>query len=119
VGFAMLGAWLVLPFAGLEIAIIGAVLHWMHRHLDDHELIVITDRSVRILRQYGHQQSEAEFSRYWTRFSVTPPGGSRFPSQIRIGSHGRFVQVGTDVGEAARQRLAQELRTLLTARSGG
>jgi uncharacterized membrane protein len=38
-GFALLGAWLILPFAGLEIAVLGAAFWLTARHATDYERI--------------------------------------------------------------------------------
>jgi uncharacterized membrane protein len=37
--FAALGAWLILPFAGLEIAVLGAAFWFTARHATDYERI--------------------------------------------------------------------------------
>jgi uncharacterized membrane protein len=37
IGFTLAGAWPVLPFAGLELAVVGAVLYRLFRHADDHD----------------------------------------------------------------------------------
>ena len=37
--FAALGAWLILPFAGLEIGLLGAAFLWTARHATDFERI--------------------------------------------------------------------------------
>jgi len=38
-GFAMLGAWLILPFAGLEVGVLGAAFWLTARHATDFERI--------------------------------------------------------------------------------
>ena len=113
VGFALLGAWPVLPFAGLEIAIVGAVIRWMYRHHGDHELVIITDDRVRVYRRDGRTERKAEFNRYWAKVSVTPSAGSGHAPKVEIGSHGRYVEIGADVHEEDRRRLAQEIRSAI------
>jgi uncharacterized membrane protein len=41
VGFAIAGAWLVLPFAGLEVLVLGAAYLLYARHAADYERIVL------------------------------------------------------------------------------
>jgi uncharacterized membrane protein len=41
VGFAIAGAWLVLPFAGLEVLLLGAAYLLYARHAADYERIVL------------------------------------------------------------------------------
>jgi uncharacterized membrane protein len=40
-GFALLGAWLILPFAGLEVLLLGAAFMLQARHAADYERIVL------------------------------------------------------------------------------
>jgi len=113
IGFTLLGAWPVLPFAGLEIVMIGAVLRWMHRHHDDYELVIVAGDRVRVIRRSGQQEREAEFNRHWARVSMTPPGSARHSMQVRVGSHGRYVEIGAAVREEDRRRLADEIKSAL------
>jgi uncharacterized membrane protein len=36
-GFAMLGAWLVLPFSGLEVLLLGAAFLWHARDISSRD----------------------------------------------------------------------------------
>ena len=38
-GFALLGAWLVLPFAGLECVGLYLAFRWLGRHENDYEIL--------------------------------------------------------------------------------
>ena len=40
-GFALLGAWLVLPFAGLEVLLLGAAFVLQARHATDYERLLL------------------------------------------------------------------------------
>lgn len=113
IGFTLLGAWPVLPFAGLEIVMIGAVLRWMHRHHDDYELVIVAGDRVRVIRRSGQQEREAEFNRHWARVSMTPSGSARHSMQVHVGSHGRYVEIGAAVREEDRRRLADEIKSAL------
>jgi uncharacterized membrane protein len=66
-GFALLGAWLILPFAGLEALMLGAVFLWVARHATDYERIeLVNDRlmiEVADGRQHGRFEMEARRAR--------------------------------------------------------
>ena len=50
-GFAMAGAWLVLPFAGLEVALlIGAYVAWARRFGAEEQ-----QADTRLIRGLGHE----------------------------------------------------------------
>jgi len=117
VGFALLGAWMILPFAGLEIVLVGGVTAWFARHHDDREWVVLEPTCVRIARRSGKREEQFKFQRYWAR--VRFERRRRWePSRLSIGSHGRFVEIGSQVEEVARRALARELRDALRESHG-
>jgi uncharacterized membrane protein len=118
VGFALLGAWMILPFAGLEVVLVGVVTAWFARHHDDREWIVLEPTRVRIARREGKRQEQFEFQRYWARVRFERRRRRSAPSRLSIGSHGRFVEIGSQIGEVTRQVLARELKGALRAGHG-
>jgi len=112
IGFSLVGAWLVLPFAGLEVAVVGAVLYLLFRHADDHDLIIIRHDRVTVVRRQGGRERHEEFQRYWVKVQLER-GRSWYPSRLSIGSHGRFVAIGTGISEEERRALNARLNELL------
>lgn len=113
VGFMLAGAWLVMPFMGLELIAVAGVFGWFRRHADDHERIVIEEDRLLITRQRGGRQTHYAFQRYWVRVRIEKSGHPWYPSRLLIGSHGRFVEIAAFVTEDARIQLAGKLKNLL------
>ncbi len=111
-GFALAGAWLVAPFAGLEVAVAGMVLYLLYRHAGDYERIDIEGQHVRIVQRRGKAETRHDFERYWAQARLERAAGLQ-PSRLSVGSHGRFVEIGASLDEDARRQLAQRLRRLL------
>jgi uncharacterized membrane protein len=111
IGFALVGAWIVLAFAAVEIVVVALLCVWLYRHLDDCELIVIEAERVRVVKRRGGDVSQYDFARCWTQARVNVAGGAE--RRLTIGSHGRFVNLADDVKEADRLWVAKELRCLL------
>jgi uncharacterized membrane protein len=112
IGFALVGAWIVLAFAVAEIVIVALLCVWLYRHLDDCELIMIEAERVRVVKRRGNNVSQYDFARCWTQARVDVAGGTA-ERRLTIGSHGRFVSLADDVKEADRLSVARELRRLL------
>lgn len=112
IGFTLAGAWMVLPFAGLEVVVIGALCRWFYRHMDDCELIMIDPDRVRVTKRRGRESSREDFPRYWVRVFYGDREGPG-PARLWIGSHGRFVSIADDINEADRAQVARELKSLL------
>ncbi len=108
IGFTLAGAWPVLPFAGLELALVGAVLYRLYRHADDHERILVDRERVTVIRRRGRHEWRDEFQRYWTKVTLERSRGWH-PSRLKVGSHGRFVVIAADVNEKERESLSAAL----------
>lgn len=112
IGFSLVGAWLVLPFAGLEVAVVGAALYGLYRHADDHELIIMDDDHVTVIRYRGGRERSDVFQRYWSKAALEHPV-SWYPSRLKLGSHGRFIVIGADIDEDERRTLVVWLNEAL------
>jgi uncharacterized membrane protein len=116
-GFWLMGAVLILPFAGLEALLVGVVFCVLYRHQADQELIVIADDQVEIVRTRGGKESRERFQRYWVRVRTVPARGRHLP-RVLLGSHGRFVEVGSALDGPEREALSQELKQKLRLPGG-
>ena len=107
IGFAAAGAWLILPFAGVEIAGLGIAAWWTVRRSGDFERLAFDgDRVVVEIRERG-QSRQFEFNRCWVRLVNGNAG------MFALRSHGREVAIGRFCGEESRQELAREVRSRL------
>lgn len=105
-GFAAMGAWLVLPFSGGELLLLILALSYSMRKTAACEVITIGPDKIKIEQQGPTAHKCVEFSRYWARIDWVP-GPSR---RLVIGSHGQWVEVGTFLGEEEKQKLATALQ---------
>ncbi len=112
IGFTLAGAWPVLPFAGLEMMVVGVVLYRLVRHADDHDQIIVDRDCVTVIRRWGRCEWRDKFQRYWTKVMLERRHGW-YPSQLKVGSHGRFVVIAADVREEERESLSATLNNLL------
>ena len=108
--FAFKGAWLIIPFAGLEIAALGACLYLCARKNSEREVIRIDDQSVRIEKGRKQIQYYVEFQRHWARVNLTSSPLTWYPSRLTISSMGKEVEIGASLVDAERATLARELQ---------
>ncbi len=110
VAFATLGAWLILPFAGLEMLGLYWAFRYVDRHAADYERIAISGDRVQVEQfEAGHAVSH-EFNCCWAQV-VASPGGAR----LALRSHGREVEIGRHMNDNERLALARELGRQLRA----
>jgi uncharacterized membrane protein len=112
IGFTFAGAWPILPFAGLEMVVVGAVLYRLFRHADDHDRILINRDLITVIRRRGRREWRDDFQRYWTKVTLERRN-SWYPSRLKVGSHGKFVIIAADVNEVEREKLSLALNEVL------
>ncbi len=105
--FALLGAWLILPFAGLEIAGLALVLRWLRAHAGDYESVSIRGNVVTLDICEQNRVRRLEFNRAWARLVVRERSWS---TRLALRSHGREVEIGRYLDNGGRQALARELK---------
>jgi uncharacterized membrane protein len=109
--FWVQGARMILPFAWLELAAVGAAFLVYARHAADGERISLQDGHLVVELENAGRLERAEFHRDWVR--VEPRADGR--SLIELSGHGRSVNVGRYVRPELRPALAQEIRQALRA----
>ena len=107
-GFAAAGAWLILPFAGLEVLLLGAAFVLYARHAADYERIELESGHLTVeVADGGHTK------RY--RFSCRMDGARVSMEEGRVVLRGakEELEIGRYLGAEARAELAAELEKKL------
>ena len=109
------GYWPILPFTGLELVLLGAVLRISMRRGRYREVIDIRDDCVTVSK-IGHRHTEQrEFPRLWARVELVRARSGGHPSRLLIGSHGKVCEVGQALIESDRLSLGRRLSELIGA----
>jgi uncharacterized membrane protein len=103
------GAVLILPFAWLELAAVGAAFVVYARHAADREHILLSGRRLVVELEQAGRLQRAEFNRDWVR--VEPAVDDL--SLIEVSGQGRRVIVGRYLRPELRPQLAREIRRAL------
>ena len=98
-----------MPFAGVELLVVGAAFWVYARHATDGEKISLQGEQLVVELENAGKFERAEFNREWVR--VEPRTGDK--SLIEVSGQGRTVQVGRYVRPELRPELAREIRMAL------
>jgi len=109
IAFALQGAWLVLPFAGLEMAVLGVALYVVARRGYRWQVISVHSDRIDIMEHGSTLERRESFQRAWARVQLQPAAIQGYPSRLTIGSHGRRIEIGGCLNEDDRKYLAHEL----------
>jgi uncharacterized membrane protein len=103
-GFALAGAWLVLPFAGLEVLLLGGAYVAYARRAADYERLEIEPDGVRV--EVAQAQGIARYRLVNAKVSVED-------GRVVLRDAKEELEVGRYLGAEARVELAAELQKRL------
>lgn len=117
--FVMRGAWVVAPFMGLDVALLGWAFWASVRASRRRERVTLTPSSLVIERHPSRGlPSEIALNPYWVRVDMADPPDHW--SQLVLRSHGRAISVGSFLAPHERFDFAQVLKAALRrAREAG
>jgi uncharacterized membrane protein len=109
IGFSLIGAWLVLPFAGLELVAVAYAFYYINCHAADYESITIEGDQLAVEKRDYKNTSQIVFHRYWARVLLRRlPSGDQ---SLLLRSHGKEVEFGRHfMNNDQRLALAQQLK---------
>ncbi len=110
-GFGLLGYWLVLPFAGLEVGVLAWAFETVGKRSDDYESVSIDGDEILVERRQGQNVERRSFNCHWVRLVKETRRGGRVELALR--SHGRDTKLGLFLTDEGRMELAEELQTWL------
>ena len=110
--FFAAGAWPVIGFCGLELALVYLFFQLNFRDLRRYETIRLTDTALEVRRVAPDGSAElVSFQPYWLKVTVeNSPGRS---SRLVLSSHGRALDVGAFLAPEEREDLARALADAL------
>ncbi|HTY48786.1 MAG TPA: DUF2244 domain-containing protein [Steroidobacteraceae bacterium] len=110
---ALLGYWPILPFAGMEMVLLGWALRASLGRRHCRQTITVSERQVQVLSRDTGREVCIEFPRHWAQVKLRRPVSRLHPSRLLIESHGRTCEVGGFLTEAERRGLAERLSRLI------
>ena len=113
IAFAVVGAWLILPFAGLEVGALYLAFRLLDRRANDYERLTIDGDQVVVEQQIGGRMQRFECNRLWAQLVVRSKNARL---QVALRYQGREVEFGTYLSDEARVYAARQLREQLRIR---
>jgi uncharacterized membrane protein len=110
IGFAALGYWLVLPFAGLEVGLLAWAFEAIRAREQDYESVTIRGDSLVLEWHDGKRSGRREMNRHWAKVVCRRRPGC---CKVSVRSHGKETELGHFLSDEGRLELAQALRTQL------
>ena len=108
--FSLHGHWLILPFSGLEMMMLGVVLYITSRKVHCREVITAKGNHVKIEKGISRIKQRWVFERCWIKLLDESRGEKHNSRKIALGSHGSYVEVGDFLSNFEKDELAFRLK---------
>ena len=110
VGFALAGAWMILPFMGLEVLLLGAALWYVNRKCHRQQVITVDEDTLVIDKGILLPQRRWRFVTGHTSVSVLDAPFPNDPPRVTLCSADQHVDIGEFLGHEELAELLSRLR---------
>lgn len=108
--FVLLGAWIILPFAILEIVLLAAGFWLYERASRYRETVQISKLALQITQESVNRKKTWKFNPHWVRVTLRMDPNDWYPSRLYIGAHGEQVEIGACLTNQEREELSRVLK---------
>ncbi len=112
IGFVSIGAWPVVGFFGLDVALIYVAFRLNYRSARRSEILRLAGDAFSVERiSVRGERRTWRFQPFWLRVVLEERDPDR--NRLFVASHGRFLAIGDFLAPAARRELAATIREAL------
>ncbi|WP_424947340.1 DUF2244 domain-containing protein [Candidatus Spongiihabitans sp.] len=108
--FALLGYWMILPFALMDVLAVGLILRLVARQSAYIETIRVDGEKVEIQHIQKNNNASWQFPLHWIQVNLQSPQHRWYPHKLLLGSAGKWVEIGRCLTNEERITLAQAIR---------
>jgi len=112
-GFAYVGATLILPFAGLEVIFVGICTYLVLNKTSQQEVITLSKDKLIIEKGAYRLKKVWEYFRLWSYITVERPQHPWYPAHIVVTSKGERVPLGDFLTEQEKEELVSSLENII------
>ncbi len=114
VGFAFVGLWMILPFAGLEVIAVITLIYHTSRKCNRKEVIRFNKEWIRVECGYTHPKTQWQSELFWTRLIVSPRQHPWHPDKLILRGRHDQIEVGQFLNEQDKDILVNQLRHVVS-----
>lgn len=106
--FALLGYWMILPFALIDVLAVGLILHMVVRQSAYIEKVRVDGEKVEIQHIPKNSNASWQFPLHWIQVNLSPKH-RWYPHKLLIGSASKWVEIDRCLTDRERITLAQAI----------
>lgn len=108
--FVLLGAWVILPFAVLEVGLLAAGFWLYERASRYRETVQVSRNSFLITQESVNACHTWRFNPHWVQVTLKLDPDDWYPSKLLIKSHGEQVEIGACLTNQEREELSTAIK---------
>ena len=109
------GYWIVLPFAGIELTLVGTAFLVYGRHAADYEMIELHADQLTLVQADGSKLTEVKWVPQWAKLSYN----GKYKAPLLFSHRGEQVKIGKFIAEKDKSALHRELKAALSKAAYG
>ena len=113
--FAALGLWMILPFSGIEIAVLYIVMYRVSRKCHCQEVIHLDGEGVRVEQGMKTPLNVWQLDLFWTRLVVKPSAHPWHPRKVVLRGRHDQIEIGTFLNDDDKELLIRQLQGVIVA----
>ncbi|MDI9244823.1 DUF2244 domain-containing protein [Marinobacter sp. CHS3-4] len=94
-GFTLIGAWVILPFAGLELAALAAGFYYTARQCQRQEVLLLGPDTIRLEKGMKRKEAEWEIPRQFSRVWQDEPRHPFTPPKLHLQFRNEEIPIGS------------------------
>lgn len=110
--WSLAGAWLILPFAGLEVGLFGWLAYRVCKDTYSQQMLLIDQRQIQVIWGYTRPTKQWQFDRQDCLFVIHLPHHSLSTQELTINGRGLCLPLGERLNQQDMQTLLKLLRKL-------
>lgn len=110
VGFALLGAWVILPFAGLEMLMLSGALYYVSWKLNYRQVIHLAQDHLTIEKGYYSPKKAWRFKREDVALTIEPAQHQWATPTLRLQHKQEVIVIGEFLSQTDHKQLVDSLR---------
>jgi len=108
--FLIQGLWMILPFSGLEMLVLGVGLYLTSLDAYRFEVITVDAELVKVSKGRRNPDQKWEFKKAWVSLDFEKSTSCLQQTHVKLGSHGKFVVIGDFLNNKEKDDLAFQLK---------
>lgn len=93
-GFTLMGAWVIIPFAGLELIALACAIYHTSRKCQRQEVISIDSNDIRLEKGRKQKQAEWTLPTRYARLRIDSPPHPFTPAKLSLAHRDTEVSIG-------------------------